>query len=175
MIYKNVAEIYQSLDKTRAKLIETIETVSAQKGAARENEAGWSVAEIVEHIGIVESGIIRVIEKLLREVETDGEKSDGNFASPLSLVKHAEAAKGQKFQAPERIQPHGNQTIEESLAKLSESKSTLRALQPRIEAVDATNTAFPHPAFGNLNLYEWLAFLGLHEARHLQQIKRILE
>lgn len=174
MIYNNVEEIYQTIDKTRAKLIETVSVVSDEKGKARGNGEGWSVAEIVEHLGIVEDGITRIINKMLENAEKDGKKSDGTFNPPLSLVKYAETANGQKYQAPERIHPQGFQSLEKSLAKLSENRTVLRTLQTRIESVDSTEPKFPHPSFGNLNLYEWLAFIGLHEFRHLQQIKRIL-
>ena len=174
MIYNNVEEIYQSIDKTRAKLIETVELIPTEKRIARENNEGWSVAEIVEHLGIIEGGLTQIITKLLEKAEIDGKMSDGTFNPPLSLVKYVESANGQKFQAPERVRPQGTQSIEESLVKLTENRSALRTLQIRIEAVDSTDPKFPHPAFGGLNLYEWLGFIGLHEFRHLQQIKRII-
>lgn len=175
MIFNNVEEIYQTLDKTRGKLIGTIESIPAEKRSARKNGEGWSVEEIVEHLGIVEGGITRIILKLLEKAEKEGKISDGAFHPPLSLIKYVESASGQKFPAPEGIHPQGLQTIEESLAKLSATRFALRTLQIRIEAVDSHETGFPHPAFGSLNLYEWLAFIGLHEYRHLQQIKNILE
>jgi hypothetical protein len=41
--------------------------------------------------------------------------------------------------------------------------------------VDAHDARFPHPAWGPLNLYQWLAFVGAHEARHLAQISALKE
>jgi hypothetical protein len=43
-----------------------------------------------------------------------------------------------------------------------------------VEATDLNATGYPHPAFGPLNLYEWLAFIGIHEARHLRQVEALL-
>jgi hypothetical protein len=51
----------------------------------------------------------------------------------------------------------------------------LRALQPRIEATDLSAFTYPHPAFGPLNFYQWLALIGLHEQRHLNQIESVLK
>ena len=31
----------------------------------------------------------------------------------------------------------------------------------------------PHRILGELNLYEWIAFLGTHEARHAAQIREL--
>ena len=28
----------------------------------------------------------------------------------------------------------------------------------------------PHPVVGDINLYEWILFVGLHEQRHVRQI-----
>ena len=175
MIYNNVEEIYQSIDKTREILIAKAESLNDEQMNSREDGEGWSVAEIVEHIGIVEGGMLKIIEKLLGEAEKAGNKSTGEFNPPISFEKYAEAAKDQKFQAPERVYPQGGQNIKESLVKLSQNRLALHNLKERIKAVDSSQTGFPHPAFGNLNLYEWLAFIGLHEIRHLQQIKRILK
>jgi hypothetical protein len=31
----------------------------------------------------------------------------------------------------------------------------------------------PHPALGDQNLYQWIAFVGAHESRHAAQIREI--
>jgi len=58
---------------------------------------------------------------------------------------------------------------------MRESRAALNALRPRVEAVDGASATYPHPAFGPLNLYQWLAFVGAHEARHLRQLERVLD
>lgn len=174
MIYNSIEEIYQSLDSTRGKLLKVIESLPAEKRTARENADGWSISEIVEHIGIVEGGITRIIEKLLGKAENEGRSFDGIFNPPLSLGKIIEFSQEQKFKAPERVYPQGFQTIEESLSILSKNRSDLKLLQKRIEGVDSSEQKFPHPALGDLNPYQWLAVINFHEYRHLQQIERIL-
>ena len=122
----------------------------------------------------VENGVIRIIAKLLAKAETEGVTSDGTFSAPLSFVEQAQSIENQKLAAPERVHPQGTQSIAESLSKFDENRRALNELRPRIEAVDSSNTAFPHPFFGNLNLYQWLVLIGLHESRHLHQIEGIL-
>lgn len=179
MIYNSVSEIFQAVDETREKLKNRISTLTEEQKNSRADETGWSVAEIVEHLATVENGVVRITAKLLAQAEAEGAsggvKSDGTLNPPVSFVKQAKSAANRKLVAPERVRPQGGQSISESLAKLDENRRDLKQLRERIEAVDSSNTAFPHPFFGNLNLYQWLAMLGMHEARHLQQIEAILE
>ena len=47
----------------------------------------------------------------------------------------------------------------------------LLGLRPRIEATDYSHVTYPHPVFGPLNLYQWLAAAEFHECKHLDQIQ----
>ena len=118
--------------------------------------------------------MLKIFERLLAQAESAGVKSDGTLNPPISFLEIAQVAKDKKFDAPERVVPQGTQSVAESLIKLQETRNKLNELRPRIIATDLSTSMFPHPAFGNLNLYQWLAFIGLHEYRHLMQIERIL-
>jgi uncharacterized damage-inducible protein DinB len=174
MIYKNVAEIFDDIDKTRAKLTETVSNLSEDEVNFRPTENAWNVAQLVEHLAKTEASIVPLVFRLLKNAEAGGKASDGTLNPPLSLVAAYESVKDVKMQAPEMICPEGVGALSESLAKMNESRETIRGLRARLEAVDSSNTAFPHPFLGKMNLYQWLAFIGLHEARHLGQIEKIL-
>ncbi|HLM02302.1 MAG TPA: DinB family protein, partial [Pyrinomonadaceae bacterium] len=164
MIYNTVAEIFDSIDATRARLAQTVSNLSDGESNFRPAEDAWSVAELVEHVAKTEASIVPLVFRLLKNAESNGAaESDGTLNPPVSLVEHHEKARATRFQAPEMIRPAGAATISESLAMLAESRETINSLRPRLESVDLSNTAFPHPAFGKLNLYQWLAFIGLHE------------
>jgi hypothetical protein len=115
-----------------------------------------------------------LIEKLLAKAEADNIPSTGKIEPPVSFGAIAEQASKQKFNAPDTIKPEGTSSISESLIRMDKSRAALHALRPRMERVDLSNVTFPHPAFGPMNLYYWLVFIGLHEARHLQQISDVL-
>lgn len=174
MIYNSVAEIFDSIDETRAKLTGTVSDLSEAEQNFRPAENAWSVAELVEHVAKTEASIVPLVFRLLKNAEAEGAGSDGTINPPISLVAQHEQARTSRFQAPEMIRPEGTASVSESLAKLAESRATIRSLHSRLEAIDLSNTAFPHPAFGKLNLYQWLAFIGLHEGRHLEQIEKTL-
>ncbi len=174
MIYYSIAEIFDSIDETRAKLAATVSSLSESELNFRPAENAWTVAELVEHVAKTEASIVPLVFRLLKNAEADGAASDGTINPPISLAEQHEKSRTTRFQAPEMIRPEGTASVAESLAKLAESRATISNLRARLEAVDLSNTAFPHPAFGKLNLYQWLAFIGLHEGRHLEQMKKIL-
>lgn len=174
MIYNSVAEIFNDIDGMRARLTETVSNLSEAESNFRANENVWTVAELVEHLAKTEASLVPLVFRLLKNAEAEGTASDGTINPPLSFVETHDKVKDTKMQAPEMIRPEGSKPVSESLAKMNETRETIRNLRSRLEAVDSSNTAFPHPFLGKMNLYQWLAFIGLHEARHLGQIEKIL-
>ena len=170
MIYNSVDDVFTANEEVRRRLVARVE--AAGDGQARAPEGGWSVAEIVEHLSIAEPGITRAIEALLTPA-SDGEEGQAapqRFA-PFSLDEQAEQARG-KIEAPEFLRPTGL-PLSDGLVHLKESRAALAALRPRFDTANYSRR-FPHPAFGPLNAAQWLAFIGMHEERHLRQIERIL-
>lgn len=167
MIYNSIAEVFDANDRVRRKLVALVESLSGEERGA--GDGAWSVAEIVEHLSISEPRIAHAIERMLTQTADDG-GSSRPFA-PFSLDEYAERARG-KIEAPEFLRPAGA-SLTEGLARLRESRAALERLRPRFDAADYA-VQFPHPAFGPLNAAQWLAFIGMHEARHLAQIERTL-
>ena len=173
--FNTVAEIYEALDESRARLDATLAGLGAGQEALRDAPERWCVAEIVEHVALVEKQMGRLVGMLLAKAEADGAPPPAADAAPLvALDEVAERAGREKYQAPDMALPRGGASVSDSLASLRESRAALHALRPRVEAVGAATHAYPHPAFGPLNLYQWLAFVALHEDRHRRQIETLL-
>jgi hypothetical protein len=58
---------------------------------------------------------------------------------------------------------------------MRESRESLQSFRPRIEQIEGTQLRYPHPFFGSLDLYQWVALIGAHEERHLKQIESLLD
>ncbi|HEX3560008.1 MAG TPA: DinB family protein [Pyrinomonadaceae bacterium] len=181
MNYNSVAEIFDDIDGTRTRLLESVEGLSGGQQNFRPAPEKWSVAEILEHLSIVERRVARLLGSLVEKAEAAGQAEAAGGArratapfAPVSIAEFVEQTRTQKITAPENIRPTGA-ALAASLASLRDSRAALQALRPRVERVDGHDARFPHPVWGPLNLYQWLAFVGAHEARHLAQINALKE
>ena len=173
MIYNNVGDIFAANDDIRERLRARVESLDERRRSHRPDAGAWSVAEIVEHLSIVEGNMVRLVSKLLGKIESEASEHTPTRMPPFSLDEYAAQVSDVKLEAPETIRPSGA-PLADSLARMRESRAALNALRPRVEATDGTRAEYPHPFFGPLNLYQWLAFIGMHEERHLGQIERLL-
>jgi hypothetical protein len=175
MEFRSVPEIYEHIDRTRTRLLAAVEGLSEEQQGFRPDPDRWSVAALVEHLSIVEGNVAALLGKLLGKAEESGAaaEGDGTF-EPVSIEEFVERARSVKYEAPERIRPTGL-PLADSLARLRDSRAALHALRPRIERADGRALRFPHPAWGPLDLYQWLLFVAAHEDRHLSQIEALKE
>ena len=173
-VYNSVAEIYDDLDDTRARLVGAVEPLTAEQQSFRPSPERWSVAEIVEHLSIVEGRVARLLGGLLGKLGPEAARAEGSPVEPVTIARFVERSLTEKYAAPDEIRPKGA-PLSDSLCALRDSRAALRNLRERVERVDGTRTRFPHPVWGPLDLYQWLAFVGAHERRHLAQIEALKE
>ncbi len=172
MVYNSLSEIFDSMDETRGRLRARLESFKEGDEKARPRPDTWSAAEIAEHLAIIEEQLSRLFPVMLTKAEAGGlqRKGDQPFI-PVSVEAIVERSSREKYTAPEMARPSGTASLSDSLARLERSRESVKALRPRIEALDLASVTYPHPTFGPLNAYQWLIFLALHEARHLRQIE----
>lgn len=191
MIYQSISDIYADNETVRRRITARIETLSEAQQTFRATEGAWTVAEIIEHLSITEQNMVRLIGMLLNKAESASAASSSaptgddaavpNAATatrifkPFSLDALIETIKDKKLNAPEQVRPRGEMSLADALANLQRTRVAIESLRPRLEAADLEAATYPHPAFGDLNISQWLAFIGHHEARHLRQIERLLD
>jgi uncharacterized damage-inducible protein DinB len=175
MNYQTIEEIYAANDKIREKFKSVVADLPDDKVNAAVEGENWTVAAIVEHLSMVEDGMMKICAKLLREAEANQGKADGEANISGDFLQKLSMGREQKFQAPERVHPSGSKTVAESLTVMDENRARLYEMKTSFETVECADFIFPHPAFGDLSAHEWLALLGGHEMRHTAQIIRILD
>lgn len=171
---QTIADIYTANDNIHARLKETIAKLNEEQLAFLPDGEKWTIAHIIEHIAIVKDGMSKISAKLLIQAQSAGKQSNGAAILTENFAKKAVEARDLKFEAPDRVRPTGNLSIDESLAKMEESRQALEKLRPLFETVECSDYKFPHPFMGELSAHEWLALVGGHESRHLVQIQGIL-
>ena len=175
MNYTSIEEVYAANDAIRGKFKQAVASVPPNKLDAHPEGEKWSVAQIVEHVSMVNEGVVRICAKLLSKAEADGRLSGGSFSMSPEFIENATRSIDVKLEAPEFVQPASGASVEASLGKLDTNQAALSDLREKFEKFDGCEPKFPHPYFGNLSAQEWLTLSGGHELRHLRQIKRILE
>jgi hypothetical protein len=173
MEYKTIDDVYTANLAIREKFKAAVAGLTDDRLNARPDEQTWSIAQIVEHVTIVNEGMSRICAKLLSKAEAAGMTGDGSLNIANEFVETAASVAHQKLKAPEMVEPVGGVPVADSIAKLDELQSRFAELRSQFEAVDGTGPKFPHPYFGDLSAQEWLVLSGAHEARHLRQIRRI--
>jgi len=172
---QTINDIYENNDKIREKTKQLVADLTDEQTAFLPENEKWTIAHIIEHIAIVQDGMTKISAKLLTQAQAAGRTADGMARLSDNFVQKAAEAKTLKFEAPDRIHPTGNQTIEESLKKMDETREKLEDLRPLFESIECSDFKFPHPFMGELTAHEWLTLVGGHEARHLRQIENIIE
>ena len=171
MIYNNLDEIFAALATTRRHIDEQVENLSDEQAKERLAPEVWSVAEIIEHLSLAEARMLELLRGLLgREAAVAANAGSSNASISIQVMTDRAT---EKFTAPSFLHPTGAVPLSESLAKLHQSREALLHLRSQIEARDYTHVTYPHPAFGPLNLYQWLAAVEFHECKHLIQIQTL--
>lgn len=174
MKYESISDIYSANAKTREQTIALAESISDAEAKALPDGEKWSIQNIFEHVAIVDSGAIRIAERLLSSARESGKLSDGSFSLSENFSERSAAIADRKVEAPDRVHPTGSLEIRDALAKLEANLPAFHALREDLETFDLTVSKFPHPFFGDLTAAEWLVVRNGHEARHTAQIDLIL-
>lgn len=171
----SIADIYAENDRIRDKLLGLLDGLIDDQLTQAVPDGRWSIAQIVEHLALVEKGSVSICERLLAKSRNTGMVSTGPISVSDSFMERSVEIASMKVQAPEIVQPNRSQSIDVSVAQMKENRKRLNDLRPLFEAYDGNQLKFRHPFFGEITAVEWLVLIGGHEARHLKQIQTLIE
>ena len=69
--------------------------------------------------------------------------------------------------------PQGKFDAASAWTALAQTRADLRASAIGADGLALSEVIQPHPVLGPINLYQWLLFVGSHEARHTDQVREI--
>ena len=155
------------LDRTRTGVVEATKGLSERQWTFKPGPDRWSVAEVLEHIVVVEEFLL---ENTARDVmKAPGGKPDRDYTSTDKLVLTAIADRTQR--APEPAQPTGRWSPHETLNQF------LRIRARTTEFLKSTPGLRDHvadsPLGQPLDAYQWLLFISAHSDRHTKQILEV--
>lgn len=167
-----ISELLQYLDEQRAVLHAAVASVPADHHRTAPGEGRWSVANVLEHLAMVETRIATMLRPKIAEARAAEPSSvAASAAAPLDMARLIDRTR--KIQSPPTSQPSGALDTTAALAALEQSRAAMRETVLAAEGAPLQAVVAPHPVFGPLDLGGWIRFVGGHEARHAAQIREI--
>jgi len=158
----------QYLQQTRDGVVSAVKGLSEAQLKFKPAPDRWSVAEVLEHITLVEDGLfqnvsVNIMKAPAGAADRDVAKTD---AAVLALVPD----RSHKRQAPPQFVPTGRWTPAETLDHFLKSRART------IEFLESTPDLRAHVGdspLGPLDGYEWVLFMSAHSERHTKQILEV--
>jgi hypothetical protein len=171
-MHPRIQEVLTVLDETRNALKDAIAGIPADKHGVRPSHDRWSIAEVVEHLGIVETRIAQMISEKINSAKDDGLGAETDTTSVARMLDITGVInRSKRITASEASQPRGGLSTPDGMNVLAERRSALREAVTQADGLALGTVEIPHARLGTLNVYQWLLFLAGHEARHTDQIR----
>lgn len=154
--------------ETRERVMRNLHGLSPEQMLYRPDTGQWSVAEIVEHLVIVENHLVGEIEKLVQGQPDPSKRSamaDGDVFAQAGTVLR-------RIQAPAGAVPTFRWPPEELLREFETARQRTRDFSATTGA-DLRLHFMPHPSLGQLDCYQWLLLVAAHCQRHCAQSERV--
>jgi DinB superfamily len=175
-MHERLAEAMDYVEEKREQLLDSLNGMSEDTLQYRVAEGSWTVAEILEHLRLVESGVARLIAKRVAQARDAGLGEEQSTDSVMpSFAPYRERLESAVLQSPEGVRPRADVDYQGALNGLGISRDALRAAAASANGLALGEIKHTHPILGELDLYQWLLFLGQHEERHRKQIERTLQ
>jgi uncharacterized damage-inducible protein DinB len=174
-VHPRVAAVLDHAEAARATLLAAVDSIPAPLREARPTLDAWSAAEVLEHLARVERGIAKLLALKVGELRArEHPPMEAETATPFDETRFLNLANGLgAMDAPERTRPQGELSADAAREALLDTRRQLREQLLAGDGLALSSVTHPHPAMGELTLYEWVYFVGAHEARHARQVRAI--
>jgi len=141
---------------------------------------GWSINQILEHIGLTNYFLLILIEKGTNKAIANAQKLNLeeeliNYDFHRTKLEEVGQHKSFAWIRPEHMDPKGEKSLEQVRQQLREQlKQCLNAIMrlPNGEGV-LSKTTMSVNNLGKIDVYEYIYFLSQHGQRHISQMKKV--
>ncbi len=170
-----IAELLVTLDHERAGVMHTASALPRERWSERATPDRWSVAEILWHLQRVETNISGLIAKRTAKAREEGHPSESDHSSVLGALDATEVTnRARKINAPGTVSPTEIPGSDAVVEMLEVSRELMRKTLASADGLALGSITHTHPAFGELDLYQWILFVAQHERRHAEQISETI-
>lgn len=163
----------ERLESSGREFISLIRSFAQEDWKRRPSPVRWSAAETAEHVLLAEIAVNGAFQGALKaEPDPEWEETLGR----LDFVSKVMGDRGRKDQAPDRLQPRREYSVDQIIERFQRIRQrTLElARTTQLPLKRHTRSHFA-PEIGKLNAYQWLIYFALHNERHNLQLAQIAE
>lgn len=164
----DLSSIVGRLNQTRAGLLSVLEAIPAERWRKQPPQGGWSAAEVVAHLTMVEQAIVGGAERVLQK-----EPAPVPLWKRLHIPPLVSEFRTFKRQTPIPLDPALLDEKQPMLDRFATSRARTLTFIDTNRDRDLSRWRYPHPFFGSLNIYSWLKNIYHHEIRHTKQLREI--
>lgn len=171
-MHTRLREFLDHLDRSRDDLRQAVEDVPEARREHRPGPGRWSVAEVLEHLALVEARTARLLSLRIQEAERTGVGPDldtGPIVPDFDLARVVD--RGIRLTTGEASEPREGLDSATAWERFEKAHKDLRTAILTGEGLALGNVRAPHPRFGDLDVYQWVVFTAGHELRHAAQIR----
>ncbi len=157
------------LNETKDDYIKQLTGLSDTQLNFRAAEGRWTIAEIGEHIIVVEQALFGMMTapNAARTLKCEDVPRFADTALILAITN-----RGQKFTAPEQVRPNGRWKTKEDL--IANFEKTRAATIDHVKSTKADLRAtFVQSPMGMIDSLQGMLFISGHADRHLAQLKEV--
>lgn len=174
-MHPRLSEITRYVDTQRSAVLAAAEPLPPARWTERPAADRWSVSEVMEHLHRVERGTARLIGLRAAEARAAGHPVEEEESSLLHCLDGARLTdRSRPITAPERVAPAGGWSRTAALEALASSRAELHAAIGAADGLALQSLRHEHPRLGDIDMYQWILFIGQHEARHAEQLHEIV-
>ena len=169
-----IEELLAYLTSAAVHLKEAVDGVPRDLRGVKPAPGRWSVAEVLEHLALVETSIAKLIVRLGTEARAAGVGPETETGTVLyTLDSQRILDRREAMTSPERVRPQGALDADAAWAALVTAQAEIREAVTSVDGLALGKITYPHRSLGTLDLYQWITFTATHEMRHIAQIREI--
>jgi uncharacterized damage-inducible protein DinB len=166
------AEMVKYLEDTRKKFLASVKGLSDAQLKFKASPERWSIAECSEHIALSEDLIFGNVTERIMKSPAAPEKKELVKGKDEMLRKNI-TDRSKKGQAPEPLKPSNKWANEGEIIKAFTASRNKTVQYVKTTSDDLRSHFASHPAFKELDGYQWMLLLSGHSERHTLQILEV--
>jgi hypothetical protein len=173
-MHPRTQELLAHVETCRTTLRSAVEAVPVAFRGTRPAPDRWSVADVLDHLGLVEARTTSLLSQSVTTARAKGLRAEPDTSRIVHPDRVARIVNRQtRFATGQTSRPRWGIHWEAAWQTLEGTRVAFRDAVIQGDGLALGDITHPHPALGPLTLYEWIVFIGGHEARHAEQIKEI--